>query len=120
MFYQDSPLVSVIKLISSESLGNIDVAKKYIDIESVYSEHINDSINYVELYEKQVKFKSNIDKSGKFTNQFKYYKYNINEVINKSNATVTFIDNENQIREIIYSLEKRKENWIVIGIQYIN
>jgi len=118
----ESPLSSVVKLISAESLGNIDEAKKYINIERVYSKHINDTLNAESLWREQVKFKSTENNSSKFTNQFKYYNYEISETISSPmKAKVSFIpfNKDSSTKEINYSLEKENDVWKVIDIEYI-
>lgn len=115
----ESPLSSVIKLISAESTGSIDEARKYIDIERVYSKYTNDTLDVENIWKEQIEFKSSKDASSKFTNHFKYYNYKIVEEINSSQAVVSFIaiNKKSNTREIIYSLEKRNNIWKVIDIK---
>ena len=116
----NSPLAIVIKLQAAETMADFEEAKKYIDIDKVYSNHPA-SINPEEAWKESITFFYNLGKDKKFTNVFKYYKYDIQETILKNNATVTFkaLSRGDNIKEIVYRLELRKNDWIVIGIDYI-
>ncbi|RNL88555.1 hypothetical protein ED312_08590 [Sinomicrobium pectinilyticum] len=119
---KDTPLVTVIKLQSSEALLNFDEAKQYMDIEKVFGENPESKKSPQEEWKEMVTFFYNLGGNKKFTNQFKYFDYNIAEIIKVSNAQVKFvaIDKDSHIKEIIYSLDKIKDRWKVTDMQYVN
>jgi hypothetical protein len=116
----ESPLAIVIKLISAESLANFDEAKKYIDVEKVYSNNI-DTLSAEQAWKNQVLFFYNIGKDKKFTNNFKYYNYIIKEEQKEGNAEVVFesVHPEESISKIIYTLTFHDKTWVVVRIDYI-
>ena len=116
----ESPLATVIKLISAESFADFDEAKKYIDYEKVYSGH-TDTLSAEQAWRSQVLFFYNLGKDKKFTNNFKYYNYNIKEEQNEENAEVVFesIHPEDSISKILYILTRHDKKWIVVSIKYI-
>jgi hypothetical protein len=117
---KESPLATVVKLISAESMGYIEVAKEYIDVKMVYSKHVNDSIDYDKLFADQVKFMSSTTDSRKMTNHFKYFNYEISETQEGETAEVKFEskDKKASLERIVYSLENRNNQWVVVGIDY--
>jgi len=117
----DIPLITVIKLQSSEALLDFKSAKKYIDVEKVYGKY-KASKNPQKEWKETITFFYNLGESKKNTNQFKYFKYNINTTINELHSKVYFIskDQNVKIKEIIYSLDKVKNRWIVVDIEYQN
>jgi len=116
----NSPLAIVVKLQAAETLADFEEAKKYIDVDKVYSNH-PDSISPEEAWKESVTFLYNLGKDKKFTNVFKYYKYDIRETIMKDKATVSFkaLSRGDSIKEILYRLELYKNDWKIIGIDYI-
>ncbi|MFV0506074.1 MAG: hypothetical protein ACK5L5_05105 [Bacteroidales bacterium] len=98
---------------------NLDDAMQYIDVEKVYSKL--GSENPKEDWEKLIRFQYNIGKDKKFSNNFGYGKYNIEETIRGNNASVFFKskDDNANIKMITYELEKRQEKWIVVSIDYL-
>jgi len=116
----ESPLAVVIKLISAESFANFDKAKEYIDLESVYSNH-PDTLSAEQAWKNQVTFFYNLAKDNKFTNNFKYYNYNIIERQEGQTAVVIFesMDRGDRIREISYTLIRSNKAWIIVKIDYI-
>ncbi|MCX6206176.1 MAG: hypothetical protein NTZ19_07995 [Bacteroidetes bacterium] len=116
----ESPLAIVIKLISAESLANFEEAKKYIDIEKVYSSNI-DTLSAEQAWKNKTLFFYNIGKDKKFSNNFKYYNYIIKEEQNRENAEVVFesIHPEDSINKIIYTLNQHNKAWEVVKIEYI-
>lgn len=116
-----SPIVTVIKLQSAEALMNFEEAKKYIDLNRVFEEN-PESHDVEKEWKEMVTFFYNVGNDKKFTNQFKYFNYNITETIDDSKAKVKFtpINQNNQIKEIIYSLDKLDDSWKVVDIQHIN
>ncbi|WP_282086663.1 hypothetical protein [Aquimarina algiphila] len=117
----ETPLITVIKLQAAEANLNFEEAKKYIDFEAAFKKH-PESENPEKEWKEMVSFFYNLGNTKKFTNQFKYFNYKINEVVEKSRAKVIFttINKGSRIKEIIYSLEKREKNWVVINIEYTN
>jgi len=117
----NSPLVSIIKLQSSEALGDFNEAKKYQDISKLYGEYAKALSVSPEKY--WIDYITAINKLGrdkKFTNQVKYFNYNIEEVINENNSEVIF-SNKNKsdrVREIIYDLKLVDSTWILQKIEY--
>lgn len=116
----NSPLVIVIKLQAAETLTDFEDAKKYIDINKVYSNH-PDSISPEEAWKQSVEFLYNLGKDKKFTNIFKYYEYDICENIKKDKATVSFkaLSSGASIKEIIYMLELQNKEWKIIRIECV-
>ena len=120
MSQMESPLAIVIKLISAESFADFDEAKKYIDLEKVYSNH-TDTSSAEQAWRSQVLFFYNIGKDKKFTNHFRYYNYVITEEQKGENAEVTFesIHPEEGIYKIVYTLIRHDNTWEVVKIEYI-
>jgi hypothetical protein len=118
---RESPLAIVVKLISAESMGYPEVAKRYIDVNQVYSKHVPDSINYDTLFTEHVKIMSSTTNSNKMSNHFKYFNYEIVETYEGGQAKVKFAarDNSASLERIIYSLEDRQGEWIVVDIDYV-
>lgn len=118
---KDTPIVTVIKLQSSEALLNFNEAKRYIDIEKVYGKN-PESKNPQKEWQEMVTFFYNLGNNNKFTSQFKYFNYDITEIIESSKSKVKFksINKDSQIKEIIYTLDKLNNNWIVVDIEYVN
>ena len=116
----NSPLAVVIKLQAAETLADFEEARKYIDIEKVFSNQ-PDSVNPEVAWKESVMFFYNLGQNKKFTNVFKYYKYDIHETISKDRATVSFkaLSSGDIIKEILYRLELYKNEWKVIDIDYI-
>ena len=115
----ESPLATVIKLISAESLANFDEAKIYIDVEKVYANNI-DTLSAEQAWKNEVLLLYNIGKDKKFTNIFKYYNYTIKEEQKGENAEVIFesIHTEESISKIIYSLIRKTKKWVIVRIEY--
>ena len=112
----ETPFVTVVKLIDAEQALHLEEAMQYIDVEQVYSKL--GSENPKEDWEKLIKFQYNLGKDKKFTNNFGYGGYDIEETIRGNNASVCFKakDNNASIKMITYGLEKRQKKWIVISI----
>lgn len=113
------PLMTVINLKSAESVGDFENAKNYIDVQEVYAQYA-DSKSPEEEWKQMVNFFTTLSQDNKFTNCFKYYKYNITEVIEENKANVIFEskNKQSQLKKITYSLKKRNEFWIVTGITF--
>lgn len=116
----NSPLAVVVKLKAAETLADFEEARKYIDIEKVFSNQ-PDSINPEVEWKESVMFFYNLGHDKKFTNIFKYYNYDIHETISKNRATVSFkaLSSGDSIKEIIYRLELYKNEWKVVGVDYV-
>jgi hypothetical protein len=115
----ESPLATVIKLISAESFADFEEGKKYIDVEKVYPKNI-DSLSPEQAWRNQVLFFYNIGKDKKFTNNFKYFNYTIREEEKGENAEVIFesIRPEESISKILYALARYDKQWMVVRIDY--
>jgi len=121
MTKNNPPLAAIIKLNAAESLLNFQEAEKYQDVNSIYKKYIeDDTTQSVDIW-KQFVTSGNISKNDKkFTNQTKYYNYDILEMINDKSAEVIFRskNTEANIQSIIYKLEMEKSGWIVKDIEY--
>ena len=115
----ETPFVTVVKLVSAEQCLAFDEAMQYIDVIQVYSKL--GSENPIEDWEKLIKFEYNLGKDKKFTNDFKYYNYDIEETVTDNNVVVCFKakDDNASIKMITYGLEKRQKKWIVVSINYV-
>jgi hypothetical protein len=116
----ESALAIVVKLISAEKVANIDEAKKYIDVESLYG-GLTDTISAESIWEKKVLFFYKLGKNKKFTNNFPYHDYIIKEEYKEAEAKITFeaTNDEDPVIKIIYSLEIDKQKWRVVKIDYV-
>ena len=114
----ETPFVSVVKLIDAEQALDFETAKQYIDVVQVYSNM--GSKNPQEDWEKMLRFNYNLGKDKKFSNNFGYRDYNIEETIHNNKASVCFKAKSEtaSIKTITYGLEKRQKEWIVISISY--
>lgn len=114
----ETPFVTVVKLKAAEQSLHYEDALQYIDVVQVYSKL--GSENPVEDWKQSLKFLYNIGKDKKFTNNFGYYNYDIEETVDGNNAIVCFkIKDINSTERITYGLEKRQNKWIVITIDYL-
>jgi len=116
----ESPLTAVIKMHSAEQLLEFEEAKKYVDVNKIYKDPTNDSMTAEDVWKSMLVSENNLSNSRKFTNQFKYFNYDITELITGANAEVIFKSkSENaSIQSIIYQLVLGKDNWIVNSIEY--
>lgn len=116
----ESPFMVVVKLESAESNKDFDSAIKFIDIEKVYHEvALKENKTAREIWTSIVEFNYSIGNSSKkFSDKLFFYKYRIEEIINKDIAEIrmTKIDDSKQI--IIYSLLRYKGAWKVVSIKY--
>ena len=115
----ETPFVTVVKLIDAEQALHLEEAMQYIDVEQVYSKL--GSKNPIEDWKTLIKFNNNLGKDKKFSNNFGYYNYDIEETVNNNNASVCFKskDNNASIKMITYGLEKRQKKWVVVSIDYL-
>ncbi len=114
----ETPFVSVVKLIDAEQALNFEEAKQYIDVVEVFTKLGSKSPQ--EDWEKWIRFQYYLGKDKKFSNNFGYSNYNIEETIHTNTASVCFkakSDTAN-IKIITYGLEKRQKKWIVVSISY--
>lgn len=114
----ETPFVSVVKLIDAEQALDLENAKQYIDIVQVYTKF--GSENPEEDWKKLIRLENNLGKDKKFTNNFGYTNYDIEETVNGNNASVCFKAKSDSasIKTITYGLEKRQKKWIVVSINY--
>jgi hypothetical protein len=121
MSISNSPLVSVIKLHSSEALGDFDEAKKYQDINKLYSQYVKElSVTPERYWIDFVTANNKLGRDKKFTSQVKYFNYNIEEVIN-GNESKVFFNNKNKsdrVQAIIYDLKLLDSTWVLQKIEY--
>jgi hypothetical protein len=115
----ETPFVTVVKLIDAEQALHLEEAMQYIDVEEVYSKL--GSENPKEDWKKLKRFHYNLGKDKKFTNNFGYGDYDIEETIRGDNASVCFKskDSTASIKMITYGLEKRQQKWVVVSIDYL-
>lgn len=115
----ETPFVTVVKLIDAEQALHLEEAMQYIDVEQVYSKL--GSENPKEDWEKLIRFHYNLGKDKKFTNNFGYGDYNIEETVRGNNASVCFKskDDNASIKMITYGLEQRQKKWVVVSIDYL-
>lgn len=114
----ETPFVSVVKLINAEEALDLESAKQYIDVVQVYTKLGSKSPQ--EDWVKLIRFNYNLGKDKKFSNNFGYRNYDIEETVNGNTASVCFkAKNDNEsIKTITYGLEKRQNQWIVVSINY--
>lgn len=116
----NSPLATIVKLQSAQEVKDYEEAVKYIDVNKTYSRCKKVGIKPYDCWVSYVNFSYNFGRADKkFTNRFGYYNYDIKEFINGDKSTVEFISLSRKKKEIIYSLDLIKQNWIVVGIEYI-
>lgn len=115
----ETPFVTVVKLVSAEQSLHLEEAMQYIDVVQVYSKL--GSENPIEDWKKLMKFEYNLGKDKKFTNDFQYYDYDIEEMVTDNNAVVCFKakDVNSSVKKITYGLEKRQKKWVVVSINYV-
>ena len=121
IFKANSPLVSIVSLNSAEALEDFNEAKKYQDVDLLYGQYAKESSITAEKYWMNfVKENNKLASDRKFTNQFKYYNYNIKEMINGSKSQVTFRNKNksDRIQTIVYHLSLRNSIWKVIKVEY--
>lgn len=117
---KNSPFAVVVKLNSSEELGDFDEAKKYIDVVKVYGKYADNNVSPEMYWRNLVNINNSIGTDKKFTNTLKYFKYDIEETISKESALVVLRAKESKakIKAIEYSLILKEGNWIVQDILY--
>ena len=84
----ETPFVTVVKLVSAEQSLAFEEAIQYIDVIQVYSKL--GSENPIEDWKTLIRFNNNLGKDKKFSNNFGYYNYNIEETVNRNKASVCF------------------------------
>lgn len=121
--FEESPLITIIKLNSAEEGKKYDEALKYIDVNSVYDEYAKEeNNNALDLWKEKIEIQYNLGQDKKFNNNFCYYEYDIIEIINNQKAIVTFKNKNSKasIKEIVYMLSYTNNKWIVMKIEYKN
>lgn len=119
-----TPFAVVVKYISAENFVDTLEAKRYININKVYSKYIdkeNPTANKV--WRNQILFNQGLNNDKKFTNHFKFSNYDFEEVIKDKNAKVIFVSKKKnaKIKSIEYSLELTDKNqWSITDIEYKN
>ena len=117
----NSPLVTVIKMHSAEALLDFTEAKRYEDINKIYKNLLDSNANPEDSWREYFTSLYKTSKSSKiFTNQFKYFDYDIIEKVDGDSAEVILRSkNPNDyLQAIIYKLEKQQSEWIVFGIVF--
>lgn len=117
----ETPLMTVIKLQSAESLKQYDIAKKYLDVNKVYGELSTEaSKTPEEVWTEFIEFNYSLGQSKKFSNTFKYHEFEIIEKVNQDSSVVRFIpyNQEARIKSITYHLLRIDNLWRVIQIDY--
>jgi hypothetical protein len=115
----ETPFVTVVKLVSAENTLHFEEAMQYIDVFQVYTKL--GSENPEEDWKKLLRFQNNLGKDKKFTNEFGYYNFDIEETVKDNIAQVCFKskDTNASIKMITYGLEKRQQKWVVVSIDYV-
>ncbi len=116
----ETPFMAIVKLLSAEQTLNFEEARKYIDVNQVYSkypESRNPEMEWMEL----LRSNYNLGKDPKFSNSINFYKYNIKEFISGENAVVSLKSKKSNshIKEIIYKLLLINDQWTVVSIDYV-
>lgn len=113
----ESPLSTVVKLKSAEAICDFEAAEVYIDVIKTYAQYA-ETKTPKEEWKSTIRFFYNLSKDKKFTNTLKYHNYSIHERIEGELAEVRLVNNNKNGKSIFYSLEKRKNKWIVVGIKW--
>lgn len=98
------PIFVVVKLISSESHGDKESARKYVDVESAYRTESD--------WDDYLSFVSSLNRSGKFTSSFPFHEFEFIQKISGESAIVSLV-NHGKEYEINYSLELEGNVWMV-------
>ncbi|WP_316793739.1 hypothetical protein [Pedobacter frigoris] len=117
----NSPLVSIIQLQSSENAGEFNEAKKYQDINKLYGKYAEELSVTPEKYWKDIVTASNkLAGDKKFSNQFSYFDYNIEEIVDGNRAKVVFNNKSklDRVQSIIYDLKLVDSTWVLQEIGY--
>lgn len=116
---EETPFMSVVKLLSAEQDLKYDEAKNYIDVIQVYSKY-SQSQDPEKEWKDLMQFNYNLGEDPKFTNSMRYYEYNIQEIVNgeKAKVILTNKNTSSSIKEIVYSLDYQNNKWVVIAIDY--
>jgi tRNA A37 methylthiotransferase MiaB len=115
-----SPFGIVVKFITAESFMDTIEAKKYINIERVYSKFIDkENTTAQKVWESKLMFSYNLSRDKKFTNHFGFYEYEFEETMNNDKSSILFTDKNKKasIESIEYLLELDSSgNWIIVDI----
>ncbi|MDL2320544.1 hypothetical protein LJC45_05375 [Alistipes sp. OttesenSCG-928-B03] len=113
---KETPFMTIVKLNSAQEFLDFQKAKQYIDINAVFS-HSPSTVDAEKEWKELLQFQYKLGQDKKFTNSFNYSRYDFKEImIDKSNCKVEFIPLESSDRTIVYFLELRGKQWVVIRI----
>jgi predicted choloylglycine hydrolase len=114
----ESPLAIVVKLQSAEAFRDYSTAKKYLDVDKTYSKYAGVSkMSPEKVWRELVEFNYEMSRSMKgVINTYPYHHYHITEKNNQVNASVIFNPLTKGDRGMVYNLEFRKNQWIIIGL----
>lgn len=96
---------SLIKLNATDDMLDFEEARKYQDVEKIYGKYVDkDNPTADDAWKNEITFFHDLAKDKKFTNQFKYFDYDLSERINGSKAEVVFKskDPRENIQSITY------------------
>jgi len=119
----NSPLATVVKMNAAESLMDFEEAEKYQDVDKIYSKFTKgDTVKPHDVWKEVVTSGNSMAAGKKFTNQLKYFNYDIAEKVNSLGAEVNLKAKSPgaEIQAIIYKLELRNAGWTVVDIEYKN
>lgn len=115
-----NPITSVIKLESAQLFNDYEIAREFIDLTSVYGEIARIENTKVDsIWFRAINFNNSLgNSSSKFRPLLPFHKYNIIENINGNTSTVELTPTNKSSKKIIYSLNLKNNQWIVIKIKY--
>lgn len=117
----ESPCLTVLKLMSAESFDDKEAARRYIDVEAVYSEiALRGGISADSLWRSTVDARIMLERSSrKFTSHTPVYRYTVCEEVRGDSAFVVLHDEivtDSSCNE--YHLVRRGGGWVVVSIEY--
>lgn len=107
-----TPLITVIKLHSIEEDNELYYKglDELIDFESVYGTFKNDTLSAKQCWEQIVTFQYKLARDKKFTNNNRYYNYDIEQQIDGTQSFVTFTKNGKGEK---FTLQYRGKKWVI-------
>ncbi len=117
----NSPLATVIQLQSAERAGDIETALNYLDVDRAYRNYVDDQYPLpIDVWTSQVRFFHSLSQSKKFTNEFRYEKYDIVESLDGNTCIVEFHVKDSTAQPHIsrYVLEL-DASWKVVAVEWI-